>query len=221
MFDILPEETERFVRAAIPEPDPVVQEMEAYGREHGPPTVGREVGQFLHLLTHLTGARRVFEFGSGYGYSGYWFASALSGDGTVVLTEHDEDELELAREYFEQANLTAQAEFEVGDAFDAVDRYDGPFDIVLVDHQKARYADALDAIEGKLADGGLVIADNAMVATPIEFEPLLKILEGENVSVNEETRGVADYLLRVRDSSNYETSVVPLGEGISVSYKIP
>lgn len=220
MFDILPEETDRFLRATAPEPDEVVAAMEQYGQTHGPPTVGREVGQLLRLLTLLTDAERVFEFGSGYGYSAYWFARELSASGSVVLTEHDEEELDLARDFFERGNVADRAVFEHGDAMDVVERHDGPFDVVLIDHQKHRYLDAFEAVRDKLAPGGVVVADNAMTAGPIQFEKLLSLVEGDDPDdANESTRGIAAYIKRVRSDSAFETSFVPLGEGIAVSYK--
>ncbi|RBI62184.1 O-methyltransferase [halophilic archaeon] len=217
MTEILPESTRRFARAAIAEPDDVLREMEERGEEF--PTVGREVGQFLRLLARMVDARRVFEFGSGFGYSAYWFAGALPEDGQVVLTEHDPDELDEAREYLDRGGFTDRAAFEEGDALDTVQGYDGPFDVVLIDHQKRRYPEALAAVREKVAPGGVVVADNAMVSGAQDFEGILESLEGGDPDLDEESRGIAEYLTTVRDDPEFETSVVPLGEGIAVSYR--
>ncbi|WP_433632256.1 O-methyltransferase [Halomicrococcus sp. NG-SE-24] len=217
MTEILPESTRRFTRAAIAEPDDVLREMEERGEEF--PTVGREVGQFLRLLARMVDARRVFEFGSGFGYSAYWFAGALPEDGQVVLTEHDPDELDEAREYLDRGGFADRAAFEEGDALDTVQGYDGPFDVVLIDHQKRRYPEALAAVRGKVAPGGVVVADNAMVSGAQDFDGILDALEGDAPDLDEESRGIAEYLTTVRDDPEFETSVVPLGEGIAVSYR--
>jgi predicted O-methyltransferase YrrM len=75
--------------------------METYGEIHGLTTVGRDVGHFLRILTELTGSVRVFEYGSGYGYSPYWFAL---GGADIVLTDVNEDALGSAREFFKRGN---------------------------------------------------------------------------------------------------------------------
>lgn len=218
MTELLADATRRFVRAAIPDPDETLREMEAYGEEF--PTVGREVGQFLRLVARTVDAKRVFEFGSGYGYSAYWFAGALPPEGEVVLTDHDADELRKAREFFEQGGLADRAVFETGDALETVDEYEGPFDVVLVDHAKEAYPAAFEAVRDEVAPGGVVIADNAMTSTVQEFETILAVLEGDGPDdADEATRGVADYLTTVRSDPAFETSVLPLGEGLSVSYK--
>ncbi|WP_158059347.1 O-methyltransferase [Halorussus halophilus] len=220
MSDVLPEQTDRFVRAMVPERDDVLVEMERHGEEIGFPTVGPAVGGFLRLAARMVGAERIFEFGSGFGYSAYWFAEALPADGEIVLTEHDEDELQQAREYLERGGYADQARFEDGDALETIEQYDGPFDVVLIDCHKSGYPDALDAVREKVAEGGVVIADNAMESGIQDFEKITEIVEGGSPSdVDEETRGIADYLLEVRDSHEFETSVIPLGEGIAVSYR--
>ncbi|PSQ25959.1 methyltransferase [Halobacteriales archaeon QS_9_68_17] len=219
-MEIAPDETVRFVRAVAPDPDGVQEEMADYADETGFPTVGHEVGATLRMAARMVDAERVFEFGSGYGYSAYWFAEALPEDGEIVLTEHDEDELAMAREYMDRGGFDGLARYEAGDALDAIERYEGPFDVVLIDHQKHRYREGFDAVREKVSPGGVVVADNAMKAGVIRTEKLLAILEGEDPDdVNEHTRGIADYLLTVRDDPDFETVVLPLGEGIAVSYR--
>ncbi len=218
---VLTDDVAQFVRAVGTDPDDTLQAMDDRAAREEFPHVGPEVGRFLRLLARLTDAKRIFEFGSGYGYSAYWFAGALPTDGEIVLTEIDADELEAAREYMTAGGFDSLARYEHGDALEIADRYDGPFDLVLFDHQKHRYREALEAIKPKLATGGVIVADNAMTAGPIEFEKLLAIVEGENPeAVNTDTRGIADYLEAVTADPDFETVVLPLGEGIAVSYRV-
>ncbi|MFB6163531.1 MAG: O-methyltransferase [Haloarculaceae archaeon] len=218
--DPLPDVTADFARALGPEPDDVLAEMDAYADEQGFPTVGPAVGGWLQLLAELVDARRVFEFGSGFGYSAYWFARGLPADGEVVLTEVDADELELAREYLDRGGYADRATFEHGDAIEIVDGYDGPFDVVLVDNEKPRYRDAFAAVRERVAPGGLVVADNAMTASVVDFERLAALVDGDDPGdVNEHTRGVFEYLQAVREAPGFETVLLPLGEGVAVSRK--
>jgi predicted O-methyltransferase YrrM len=219
-MELLSEQTERFVRAMVPDRDDVLREMEAHGEETGFPTVGPEVGGFLRLAARMVDAERVFEFGSGFGYSAYWFAEALPDDGEIVLTEHDPDELDEARDFLARGGYADRAVFEDGDALETVERHDGPFDVVLVDCHKEGYPDALDAVRGKVAEGGILVADNAMQSGIQDFETILEIVAGGDPDgVDDQSRGIADYLVEVRDSDEFETAAIPLGEGLAVSYK--
>ncbi|AGB32419.1 O-methyltransferase family 3 [Natrinema pellirubrum DSM 15624] len=220
MTDVLSDEIARFVRAVGPDPDETLLEMDEYADAEGFPHVGPEVGAFLRLLARLTDAERVFEFGSGYGYSAYWFAAALPADGEIVLTEVDEAELDLAREYMAAGGYDGIATYELGDAMETIDRYDGPFDVVLIDHQKERYADAFAAVRDEIPVGGVIVADNAITASVVDFDDLLAWAEGDAVETNDHTRGIIDFLETVRADPAFETVVVPLGEGITVSYRV-
>ncbi|RXK49457.1 O-methyltransferase [Halorientalis pallida] len=221
MPEILPDATAEFARAIGPDTDEIIDEMDAQADAEGFPTVGPTVGGWLQLLARMVSARRVFEFGSGFGYSAYWFARALPDDGEIVLTEVDADELDQAREYMRRGGFDDLTSYELGDAVRTVDDYEGPFDAVLIDNEKHRYREAFEAVRPKVAEGGVVIADNAVTAGPIDFEALSALVRGEDPGdVNEHTTGVADYLDAVGADPAFETALIPLGEGIAVSHRV-
>jgi predicted O-methyltransferase YrrM len=220
MTRILRDDVERFVRTVATSQDGVLAEMDQYAREQGFPHVGHEVGATLRLLARLVDADRAFEFGSGFGYSAYWIAGALPAGGEIVLTEHDEHELEMAREFMDRGGFDGLARYESGDAIEIVDSYEGPFDFVLIDVQKDRYREAFEAIHDKIATGGVVVADNAMTSGSVDFEQLLAHVAGEDPGdMNASTAGIADYLATVRNDLAFETVVWPIGEGLAVSYR--
>jgi predicted O-methyltransferase YrrM len=206
--------------AVRPDRDQVLREMDDRANREGFPTVGPQVGGWLTLLARAVDAEAVFEFGSGFGYSAYWFARALPADGEVVLTEIDRDELDAAREYFERGGLADCARFEHGDAIDIVEGYDGPFDVVLLDNEKERYVEAFEAVRGKLRSGSLVLADNAVTAGVIDTEDLAAILSGETCAASDATAGIAEYLTHVRDAEEFETTLLPMGEGVAISVRL-
>ncbi|RRJ27822.1 O-methyltransferase [Halocatena pleomorpha] len=209
----------RFATAIGPQPDEVISEMDAHAEEQNFPHVGPAVGGWLSLLVRTTGAKSVFEFGSGFGYSAYWFARELPSDGEIVLTDLDPDNLEQAREYLDRGGYLDQATIEAGDAIDTVKQYDGPFDIVLIDNEKHRYREAFEAVREKVSSGGLIVADNAMTSGAIEFDALAELVDGADTETTESTRGMADYLRTVNDDPAFETALLPLGEGVAVSHK--
>ncbi|MDQ2072553.1 O-methyltransferase [Haloarcula sp. H-GB4] len=216
----LPRVTEQFARTLTPTSDAIIDEMDAKADREGFPTVGPAVGGWLRLVARMVDADRVFEFGSGFGYSAYWMAPAVSDDGQIVLTEIDADELEEAREFLDRGGFAARATFEHGDAIETVENYDGPFDVVLIDNEKHRYVEAFEAVRAKVPVGGAVIADNMIEAGPLEFEAVQALLAGEDIDANETSRGIAAYLERVGDDPAFETGLLPLGEGVAVSVRV-
>jgi len=217
MSNPIPEAVEAFAGLVGPERDAVVREMDEYAEQTGFPTVGPAVGGWFRLLAATVDAERVFEFGSGFGYSAYWFAEAVGPDGTVVLCEYDADNCERAREYLERGGYLERCTIEQGDAIETVREHDGPFDVVLVDNEKHRYREAFEAVRERVPVGGLVLADNAMTAGSIEFDALGTLLAGGEADTTESTRGIAEYIETVRADEAFETALLPLGEGVAVS----
>ncbi|MFC7236174.1 O-methyltransferase [Halosegnis marinus] len=216
MHDIDPARVGRLARA-LAEGDEVTAEMDARAEAEGFPTVGPAVGGWLRLLARTTDPVRGFEFGSGFGYSAYWFADAFPPDGELVLTEVDADELADARDYLARGGYADRCVFEHGDALDTVERYDGPFDVVLVDNEKERYPEAFAAVRDKVAPGGMVFVDNAVTAGPLDFDGILALVEGDEYDANAETAGVAELLATLRDDSDFEVALLPVGEGVAVA----
>ena len=142
--------------------DEVLLEMERLARERGFPIVGPDVGTLLYILTKVSGARRVLELGSGFGYSAYWFAQALPAYGLVVCTDADQANRDQAVAFFERGGLAYKMRFEVGNALEIMDATTGHFDIIFNDVDKEDYPRVLDKAVAKLKSGGLFITDNTL-----------------------------------------------------------
>ncbi|MEF8771351.1 O-methyltransferase [Halodesulfurarchaeum sp.] len=226
-IQILPDHSEQFVQTFAPKPDPVQEEMTTVADARGDrfpgegsfPTVGQTVGGWLYQQARQSGIDRVFEFGSGFGYSAYWLARALTADGEIVLTERDRDELGLAREFMERGEFQATIQFEHGDAQSIFEQSTGDYDLVMLDHKNDEYPAAFDAVADRLSDGGLLVADNVMTAAIIETETLLAGLQDGELSdeANVHTQGVYEYLQTVRSDQRFATRLVPIGGGLAVS----
>ena len=81
---------EDYIRSLLARTDhPILVEMEEFARLGNFPIVNRLVGVFLETQARMINAKRVFEFGSGYGYSAYWFARAVGADGCVICSDAD------------------------------------------------------------------------------------------------------------------------------------
>jgi len=217
MSQLLSGSVETFLSVASPAAHPVIDEMTRYGTERGFPTVGPDVGQFLTVAARMVDADRVFEFGSGYGYSAAWFVQALPADSEIVLTDYDEANLATAEGFLADLGYDGRARFRVGDAVETFESTEGTFDVVLIDLDKEQYVDAFTRASDRVRDGGIIVADN-MMAGPVEPDSVTAALRGEE-PVEPATAGIARYIERVRSASGFETAFVPLGEGIAISHK--
>jgi len=111
------------------------------------------------------------------------------------------------------------ARFEHGDAIETIDDYDGPFQVVLIDNEKDRYVEALEAVREKVPEGGVVVADN-MTAGPFAFEEIHRLVVEGGGERDGMVGGVADYIDHLRHDPAFATTLLPLGEGLAVSRRV-
>lgn len=206
-MDIVDPAVDRYLHELANPEDPVLREMEVLAAERSFPIVGPSVGRLLHLLARAIGARRVIELGSGFGYSAYWFARAVGPRGEVVLTEGDPERAAEAAEFLERGGLLDRVRIEVGDALEILDRIGGEFDIVFNDIDKEDYPRVFDAAAAALRPGGLLISDNMLwFGTVLDREPR-----------EASTRGVKELTRLLMESDDFETVLLPVRDGVTVS----
>jgi caffeoyl-CoA O-methyltransferase len=124
--------------------------------------VGALEGRFLEFLVFATRARRVLEIGTFTGYSALSMASALPPDGRIITCEFDPKRAEMARRHFDASAHADRIDVRVGPAVDTIASLDGPFDLVFIDADKPNYINYFEAVLPKLADDGLIAADNTL-----------------------------------------------------------
>ena len=109
-----------YISSVTPARDPILTEMEDYGRKHNFPIVGPTVGSFLHQMVLLTNPKRIFEMGSGFGYTAYWMAKALNDpDAKIICTEGAPKNATCAMSYFERGGVAAKIDIKIVMDFDA------------------------------------------------------------------------------------------------------
>ena len=104
-------ETDRYLLSVMAPPDGVLAKMEQYALTKKFPFIGPLAGNLLGVLARATGAQRVFELGSGFGYSALQFARCMPPDGRVICTDGDPENKARAEKYFADAGMSAKLDF--------------------------------------------------------------------------------------------------------------
>jgi len=88
----------------VPERPAELRDMERIAESTNFPIIGPASGHLCYLVARMIRARRVFELGSGYGYSTAWFARAVreNGGGEVHHVVWDEDLSNRARKHLDR-----------------------------------------------------------------------------------------------------------------------
>jgi caffeoyl-CoA O-methyltransferase len=213
-MDIVHPAIERYMRElATPDDEPVLLEMERLAEEKGFPIIGRLCGRLLELVARAIEARRIFELGSGFGYSAYWFARATGPEGEIHLTDTDAGNERRARDFLGRAGLDAPIHYHVSDAFEALAATEGEFDIVYCDVDKGDYPGAWEAGRRRTRVGGLYVSDNMLWSGRVTGEQ-------EHDDRPEWTSAIDRTNRAIAADPAWRSVIVPTRDGVTVALRI-
>jgi len=211
MSELIAPSVTQYLDSLVPERPAELLAMEAYAREHRFPIIGPACGHLCYQIARMIGARKVFELGSGFGYSTAFFAKAVAenGGGLVHHVVWDEDLSARARAHMKVLGLDHFVEFQIGEAVSTLEAANGPFDLIFNDIDKHAYPTSLPVIESKLRKGGVLIIDNMLWGG--------RIFDAADTSPD--TEGVREFTRRLQRDPNWVSSLVPIRDGMIVAFR--
>ncbi len=199
---------DEYLQKLYDDDDPVRHEMEALAWERHFPIVGPLVGRHLYQLARIIKARRVFELGSGYGYSALFFARAIGPEGIVHCTDFSDENIRLAKKFLSRANVWQRVTYHQGEATAALRRVGGTWDIICNDIDKVDYPKTIELAYHHLQPGGLFITDNLFW----HGRPL-------NEEKDAATQGVIEFTRRLFAHPGFTTTIYPVHDGLAVALR--
>jgi len=211
-MDILDPKLTEYLTNLVPPRSPELQKMEAYAAEHDFPIIGPICGHLCYQLARMMSAQRIFELGSGYGYSTAWFAQAVkeNGGGEVHHVVWDEKLSSMAREHLKALGYEGLIKYTMGEAVQTLQATEDPFDVIFMDIDKQDYAKAIPTIHAKLKTGGLLIIDNILWSG--------RIFDDKDQSP--ETAAIREVTGMLTNNDRWVASVIPIRDGLLVATKL-
>jgi predicted O-methyltransferase YrrM len=185
----------------------VLSELEAWGLENDRIqtdrarkmlNLERETAEIVSSLIISREAKSVLEIGTSNGYSTIWLAASIEPGGRVTSIERNPEKLRMARENLERAGLLDRTVLLLGDATQIISELEGPFDAVFFDADRVTAPEQLDLLMPKLSPEPLLLADNVL-SHPEE---------------------IAGYLAAIRSQTDFEHTILPVGKGLSIAFRL-
>jgi caffeoyl-CoA O-methyltransferase len=192
--------------------NPILLEMESLAKKRDFPIVGRLVGLSLEVLAKSIGAKRIFEFGSGYGYSAYWFARAVGPEGKVICTDGEKENRDQAEKYLSRTGFWSRIDFNVGMAQEVFRTFSGTFDICYNDVDKGEYPEVWKMAKDRIRPGGLYIADNVLWHGRVALKNPKDVVPGW-------TEAIRKHNQMIFNDPDFDSFVNPTRDGVLVARK--
>ena len=212
---IVPPYITQWLRDNTAQNDTFLKELEQYAAEHNIPIAEPETARFLSVMCKIAKPERVLEIGTAIGYSAIITARSMA-DGKILTLEYDAQTAEIARKNIKRAGLSDRIEVVCADAKDYLSYIDEDecMDMIFLDGPKAHYIYMLDDCVRLLRRGGVLISDNVLYkGMTADDEHIIR----RKITIVERLREYIDALV---NHPELETSLLPLGDGVTVSVKI-
>jgi predicted O-methyltransferase YrrM len=209
-----PFELEKYLEELLPERDPLFTEMEELALQQTIPIVTPAVGNFLSWLALTSQAKNILEIGTAIGYSTLWLAKAAEQTGGKITTiDMNLQRRKEALDYFARAGVSEQILSLAGDARKVLPSLAATYDLIFIDAAKGEYLEYLELVYPLIARGGVLVVDNVLfrgwVIPGANFEPKYQRM----------VSGLREFLQKLNQNPEFITSLLPLSDGVTVSWR--
>lgn len=191
-----------------------LENLEQYALENRVPIIRREMQSFIKMFLALNQPKRILEVGTAIGFSTLLMCEYGPKDLEIVTIENYEKRIPIAKENFRKAQREEQITLLEGDAGEILKELDGSFDMIFMDAAKGQYINWLPDVMRLMKKGGVLISDNVLQEGDIIESHYL--VERRNRTIYKRMR---EYLYELKHNPALVTSILPLGDGVTVSVK--
>ena len=193
---------------------PFLEELEQYAIRERVPIIRREMQSFIKMFLAVNRPKRILEVGTAIGFSTLLMCEYGQPDMHITTIENYEKRIPIARENFRKAGKEHRITFLTGDAGEILPMLLGRYDLIFMDAAKGQYIRWLPDVVRLLAPGGILLSDNVLQEGELIESHYL--VERRNRTIYKRMR---EYLYELKHHPQLLTSIVPLGDGISLSVK--
>lgn len=186
-------------------------QLDSLRQELNFPAVTQEVGEFLSFLISVHRPKTIFEMGSGYGHSAFYYLKGFSKVEKIFLTEKRKDLQSVFDEISWPDRWKTKLKYHQGDAFEVLEETQERLDFIFIDGVKADYLDFLETAKDKLSAQGVVAIDNSY-------------WRGSFLDVETHHKKSSKNMARlhewIKQQSTFQASFIPFKDGLTLLSKL-
>ncbi|MBR6697251.1 MAG: O-methyltransferase [Lachnospiraceae bacterium] len=178
------------------------------------PIIRKEMGNLLKVLIMMKAPKRILEVGAAVGYSSILMSEYMPKDCTITTIENYDKRIKVAKKNLVRAGKQDKITLLEGDAQDILPTLEPYYDFIFMDAAKGQYIHFLPEVLRLIEKGGVLITDNVLQDGDI-VESRYGVIR-RNRTIHTRMR---DYLYTLTHMEEFETSIIPIGDGITLSIR--
>ncbi len=203
-----------FMNSLEKEEFPYLEELEKYAIDTEVPIVRKEMQSFLKTLLTMNKPRQILEVGTAIGFSALLMSEYMPADAHITTIEKYEKRIPIARDNFKKYGKEDRITLIEGDAAEILAELSGEYDLIFMDAAKGQYIHFLPDILRLLKPGGVLLSDNVLQDGDV-IESRYAVTR-RNRTIHGRMR---EYLYELKNHPQLQTSILPVGDGITLSVK--
>jgi predicted O-methyltransferase YrrM len=193
---------------------PLLEEIEAEAQRTFVPVIRKETQQLLKLLLTMNCPKRILEVGTAIGFSALLMEYFNPAPCRITTIENYEKRIPIAKANFLRAGKENVIELLEGDAGQILKELTDSYDFIFMDAAKGQYINFLPEVMRLLGSRGVLVSDNVLQDGDI-IESRFAVTR-RNRTIHKRMR---EYLYELTHSDYLTTTVLPVGDGVTVSVK--
>jgi caffeoyl-CoA O-methyltransferase len=162
-MDLINPQVQQYAEKFSNPEDDLLKEIAAYTyAKHADPEMlsGHLQGKLLEMISCMIRPRRILEIGTFTGYSAICLAKGLTKDGLLHTIDIREEDVKLARSFFDRSPHAKKIISHCGNAKDIIPQLREAWDLVFIDADKPGYIDYFNLVFPAVKKDSFILADN-------------------------------------------------------------
>jgi len=204
---------ETYIKTLLPQKKGSLKALRLEAEARRIPIISEEVQNYMEIMIQSHKIEKILEIGTAIGYSSSVFAEAMGKTGKIMTVERDGERVLEAKRHHADLGYTKQINVIAGDAQEVAANLTQTYDLIFLDGGKGHYLHLLEDLLKHLKIGGYLVSDNVLYKGMVANDDLVI---RRKITIVKRMRA---YLEALSKHPQLKTSVLPMGDGLAISYK--
>ena len=212
-MELIHPKVQEYAEAYSSAEDSLLKEIADYTySKHADPQMlsGHLQGKLLEMISCMIRPKRILEIGTFTGYSALCLAKGLTDDGLLHTIELREEDVQLARSFFNRSPYADKIISHSGNASIIIPTLNETWDLVFIDADKPAYTGYFNLVLPQLRKNGFILADNIF----FHGQVLDSTITGKSA------KGIAAFNDFIKTRTDIEKVVLTIRDGLYLIRKL-
>jgi len=203
---------ENYINSTHKKEEPFFEKLREYAKENHIYIVKPQVERLLSVILSILKPEKILEVGTAIGYSSMLMLKYAGENSHVTTIERDEEVLLMAKENIKLRGLDDKIRCIFGDATEVLESLTGEYDFIFIDAAKGQYRDHFEKSLKLIKSGGVILTDDVLYFGMTASDEFI-VKKHDTI-----TRKLREYLDFLCHDERFETNILPIGDGVAITY---